>query len=530
MGLCLRTEEIIDESINNYYVATEGDKKILDKLVSSTPILLEGSRGMGKSFLFKVSEMKVKTETNILPVYCTFRTMPTLQTGNNQQFYIYMLSKLSSLLLRELRQRGYVKQNNWIFDDNIDFDEDGWPQKLKEINKQFEDSWKNPGVVLDTLDVPTIDNLLELAEDICKNTIIERIIFYIDEAAHVFIPEQQEQFFSLFRELRSPYVKCNAAVYPGMTHYGPTFDIVHDAELVCLSRNITDSDYLSNMKEMVLKQEPDENVKKALEKNDERFSVLAFAASGNPRTLLRSIQKLDKKFNAEEVNKFIRKFYREEIWAEHSSLVDKYPAREKYIEWGRKFVEDNVIPELKNKNDKLIPEMKESTIYFWIQKNAPQGVIDALKIMEYTGLIKLHSHGVKGTGSAIGTRYEVNFGCLLAQETSPSSRSDEIISCLALRRFSEYGANNKLFSDMKNLSPDDLPNRSIEFEQIINQSIDQLELTLWQKERLKEIGINTIRDLLIVEEEKLMTIKYVGDCKSRRMKNVVMAAVFEYLY
>ncbi len=530
MGLLLRTEEISDENIKKYYVATEGDKQILEKLVSNTPVVLVGSRGMGKSFLFKVSEMQVINETNILPIHLTFRTTPTLQTGNNLQFYTYMLSRLSSTLLRTLNKKGLINRNPWIFDEEITFDEEGWPSRLESLNKQFENSWRNPGVVLDTYEVPTIDDLMDLAEDICSSTSIERIIFYIDEAAHVFIPEQQEQFFSLFRELRSEYVKCNAAVYPGMTYYGPTFDRVHDAEFIYLSRSIADSNYVKNMKDMVLNQITDQNIIKALNKNDDRFSVLAYAASGNPRTLLKSIEILDKKYNADEVNKFIREFYREEIWAEHSSLVEKYPAREKYIEWGRKFVEDIVIPELKNKNDKLMPEMKESTLYFWIQKNAPQAVADAMKILEYTGLIKLHSNGVKGTGSVIGTRYEVNFGCLLTQESSPSTKALEIINCLSLRRFSEYGPNNKAFIEVKSFNLDDLPKQSSEFDMIISQSIDQLELTKWQKDNLKMIGINTIKDLLLADEEKLMTIKYVGDYKSRHIKNVVMAAVFEYLY
>lgn len=380
--------------------------------------------------------------------------------------------------------------------------------------------------------MPTIDELLDLAEDICESTDIERIIFYIDEAAHVFIPEQQIQFFSLFRELRSPYVKCNAAVYPGVTYYGPTFDKVHDAEFISMSRNITSSDYLERMKEMVICQVKDENVLRALQKNDERFSVLAYASSGNPRTLLKSIEKLEKKFNVDEVNRFIREFYREEIWAEHSSLAEKYTARENYIEWGRKFVEDIVISELKKKNEKLLSfDAPESTIYFWIHKSAPQAVKEALKILEYTGIIKLHTNGVKGTGSVIGTRYEVNFGCILSQETSPATKANDIIENLSLRRFSEYGANSKHFSQIKDLHPEeDLHNMSSEFKQIIKKSIDELELTPWQNGKLKEINIDTIEKLLAADEDDLKKICYVGDFRSRQMKNVVMAAVFEYLY
>ena len=75
-----------------------------------------------------------------------------------------------------------------------------------------------------------------------------------------------------------------------------------------------------------------------------------------------------------------------------------------------------------------------------------------------------------------------------------------------------------------------MQNLSSEFEQIIKRSIDELELTLWQKGKLKEIKIDTIEKLLVADENDLKKICYVGDFRSRQMKNVVMAAVFEYLY
>lgn len=64
-----------------------------------------------------------------------------------------------------------------------------------EINKQFENSWKNPGKMIDVSAVPTIDDLMEIIEDLCWDLNIKRFVIYIDEAAHIFIPEQQRQFF-----------------------------------------------------------------------------------------------------------------------------------------------------------------------------------------------------------------------------------------------------------------------------------------------------------------------------------------------
>lgn len=533
MGFVIRTEEIKQEDILKLYVPTEADTSILEKLQSKTPIILVGSRGMGKSFLFKVSQVKTehcKTE-KIIPVYVTFRNVPMLQTANKMQFQEWMLNRVCSCLIRTLRQKGYLVDNNWMFSEIINqgFDENSWPQKLEDINRQYENSWKRPGELIDTAELPTIDDLLELVEDICRTSDIDRFIIYIDEAAHVFIPEQQIQFFSLFRELRSPYLKCNASVYPGVTYFGKTFDKTHDAEFVNLSRSINGSEYVDTMKEMVLRQVSDDAMKRMLENNGESFTVLAYAASGNPRVLLRCIEGIQNLKN-DTVNKLIREFYREEIWAEHSALVDKYPKCEKYIDWGRNFVEDIVLPEIKNKNDRLI-EKSESTLYFWIDRSAPEAVKEALRILEYTGLIKMHAPGVKATGSVIGTRYEVNLGCLLSQEVSPVSRSRDIINNLTVRKLNEYGANSKYFEDIKDIKVNvDLDNSSEDLLKLLSKSIDELQLTMWQKDNLKSIGVITIKDLLLIEETDLKKIYYVGDYKSRQMKNIAMAAMFEYLY
>jgi hypothetical protein len=66
-------------------------------------------------------------------------------------------------------------------------------------------------------------------EYICTTVNIDRITIFFDEAAHVFRPEQQRQFFTLFRDFSSPYISCNAAVYPAVTHYGHSFEMNHDA-------------------------------------------------------------------------------------------------------------------------------------------------------------------------------------------------------------------------------------------------------------------------------------------------------------
>ena len=63
----------------------------------------------------------------------------------------------------------------------------------------------------------------------------------------------------------------------------------------------------------------------------------------------------------------------------------------------------------------------------------------------------------------------------------------------------------------------------------LDKSIDLLELTDWQKQKMHEISIDTIGDLISAPEEKLKQAKYIADVRARTIKNAGIAAVCEYL-
>ena len=521
----IRTEELEDSQLRELYVETENDNEILKRLKSQSPVLLVGSRGMGKSFLFKISQMQLLenfSKDRVFPVFLTFRSASLVQTGNNIQFELWMLNKICTVIIRELKRQGLIAGNKWNFG-NITGDEcrtGNSIETLIKINKQFEDSWKNPGEIIDVTAVPTIDDLMEIIEDLCLDLDIKRFVIYIDEAAHIFIPEQQRQFFSIFREIRSAYVKCNAAVYPGVTCYGDTFEPMHDAVTINLTRDIREENYIDNMKEMV----------KNMLQNGENFSVLAYAACGNPRLLLRSVEKAGN-FKSNSVTNVFREFYREEIWSEQSSLAEKYPGNSEFVDWGRNFIESVVLPEIKNKNDRFLPLGKSSSAFFWIHRNSPQVVKESLRILEYTGIIKMQATGIKATNSEIGNRYEVNIGCLLALEKTPLTNALDIIKRLSVRKMIEFGANSKAYDSLLKKVPQFTePNMTECLKMQLTKSISVLEITEWQKKKLRELNINNLGELLMSKESDLMKAYQVGKVRSRQMKNAAFAAVFEYLF
>lgn len=71
----IRTEDILLDDILSLYVGTEKDDEILEVIKSPTPLVLVGSRGTGKSFLFRVAEQQQSQDfdsTRVLPVYVSF--------------------------------------------------------------------------------------------------------------------------------------------------------------------------------------------------------------------------------------------------------------------------------------------------------------------------------------------------------------------------------------------------------------------------------------------------------------------------
>ena len=418
--------------ILDYYVGTVHDEEILEHLETPIPCLLEGSRGVGKSFLFKVLKQRLLNrfaDTKILPVMVTFRNSPFLKTENESAFYYWMLARITSEIIRALKKAGVlVGRYSFLYGTSSNTDDE---TELEKICNQFEQSWREKEVDIDISLLPTIDDLLQAIEDVCETSFIERIIVNIDEAAHVFIPAQQRQFFTLFRDMRSPYLKCNAAIYPGTTCFGDSFQPMHDAMFLHISRNIQDDDY---------------------------------------------------------------------------------------------------IPELKSKNDKYLAKDQPTTYYLWIHRDAPQINKEALRLLEYTGILIENANGIRATRNAIGTRYGVNIGCLLALEAVPTSTGARILKNTTTKRMSEYGASNSCYEPLSSKKLIELEASNNQFLQDqLAKSIDFLDLTDWQKEKLHSVSINTIGELAASNESAVMKAYYVGEVRAKQMKNAAYAALFEYL-
>ncbi|WP_297324387.1 hypothetical protein [Nitrosomonas sp.] len=530
----LRTESIKQTEILNLSVVNSSDINIIKALKSPEPCLLEGSRGTGKSFLMKVSELEIESESeSSVAVFVSFNKSSLINTNDHLQFYHWMLAKTLKSLVNKLRKKGIVVSSTTanLLSNDVNNNEFEIEKDLKNIVKIFEESYKG-NISLDISSLPDIEDVKEAIESICEENSLDRIYFFFDEAAHVFRPEQQRQFFNLFKDLRSPYITCNAAIYPGVTYFGDSFELTHDCIYKKLERNIKDSDYLQYFKDIVCKQADKKQIDE-IDRQRELFNTLAFASGGNPRMLLKTIQDLDK-FSVSDVNKLIKSFYREQVWAEHTELGEKYKGHKNIIDWGRDFLENSVIPAIENyNNSRKVKGVDEATIYFWIHKDAPQVVKEALRLLTYTGIIREIDKSVRATRAELGTRYEVKYGCIISLESNPHGESKDFFKSLSLKKFPEFGKNHSAYTKAAEIIVIDY--NDIQYEKslknMLEKSIDVLSLlTPWQKSKLKSAGINTIEQLHSNTEESLIENIYnVGPARARLMKNAATAELLEYL-
>jgi hypothetical protein len=528
-----RTEDIKPDEVGTYFAETAQDRVAINALKSRTPAVIVGSRGVGKSFLLRVAQKEMLDSfqsERIFPIYVSFVRSSLVKSSDRYQFRNWMLARICSIAIRALERAGLLggvpASIGLLAGEQIQ--SKLGPTKVEAIAQAYEDSYKKPDQIIDPTGIPSIEDFKDAFEDLADRLHVERFCFLIDEAAHIFLPEQQRQFFTMFRDLRSHCISCNAAVYPGVTSFGETFQPTHDATLVHIERDVLDAKYVENMREIVQKQADSTTQRKILE-NGKNFAILAYACSGNPRILLKTLA-ASPSVSSREINEVMRSHYRTSIWSEHSTLAEKYFGHREVIDWGREFIEATVLPELHSKNDTYIAAHRNTSAYFWIHRDAPEVVKEALRILCYTGILNEMEAGIRATRSEVGKRYMVNLGCLFALDANPVSQAFEIAKALTPKRMTEYGANHPAYKGLLEAvalkgNNDD----GGDLERQLSKQIDVLDLTQWQKEKLVELGLDTVGSVLQATEEQLKLARYIGDVRARRMRNAAVASVLEYL-
>ena len=143
------------------------------------------------------------------------------------------------------------------------------------------------------------------------------------------------------------------------------------------------------------------------------------------------------------------------------------------------------------------------------------GIVDALVLPE--------SLRMRGT--------DIHLGLLFSGlEPSPAIQGYELAVALDPRSMTEYGANHASYAKIEqSFGMTEEGSIDTALRARLAKPVDVLDITNWQKDQLHHLGFLTVGDVITATETQLMQAYYVGEKRSRRIRNTAVAAVLEYL-
>lgn len=213
-----RTEDLEDDQISKLAVLGKNEEEIIEKLKFSGAHLLQGARGIGKSMLLRETEAELDRDfsrNRILSVYVNFKTSTLLEgvkANNKNAFQIWVGAKILQALYEKLILNGVITETSVsdpfkrIFGVETIFGMKRTLQEKIHLLQQLSKSDAKDSIIKelgkDFIDKANdITYVLEIIKEVIADFNLNRIVFLFDEAAHTFIPEQQEIFFEIFKLL-----------------------------------------------------------------------------------------------------------------------------------------------------------------------------------------------------------------------------------------------------------------------------------------------------------------------------------------
>jgi hypothetical protein len=195
-NLVLAAEDFSSEDFEAFHRFSKNDERVIAKLMAHGPVLLQGSRGSGKSALMRsaVDRLSPMADAPALGIYLSLRHMPLLRSVGHEYERI-----LCQLLIEKVHR------------------------VLSTTDKTFDAR-------------PTLASVQTGLNDLAQ-TVGRRLVLMFDDAAHLGREASLSDFFDIFRTLSNSTVSCKATIYPGVTNFGTRFDVYNDATVVEVIRD-----------------------------------------------------------------------------------------------------------------------------------------------------------------------------------------------------------------------------------------------------------------------------------------------------
>jgi hypothetical protein len=484
VNLVLAAEDFEPDEFRKWHRFSKNDERVIAKLIAHGPVLLQGSRGSGKSALMReaAERLPLTNGAPALAVYLSLRHMPLLRSDGDEYQRI-----LCELLIQRIGA---------ILDGSV---------------YSFEAQ-------------PTLTSvqagLTELAKDLQR-----RIVLMFDDAAHIGREASLADFFDVYRTLSSSAVSCKATIYPGVTNFGNRFDVFNDATVVDVIRDEDQAGFAQQFSEVLRARYPELAERRFVSdlNLDDFAGFVGKSVLGNMRSFIFACNYVagsgDPSIGLPTLgNAFLEmttKFY----WP----LIDEVrPKLGKYVPVVGPATEiaETVFAECgKQQNTSVIVHRD---IVFRLTK--------AFEILEYVGFISKRESSRAMKSGGRGARYALNL-CMLLEKVTGARMTSELYQKWKGRQDEP----TQIHSKGALLSKVTLPDLDSRAEpEIFGDPISTLKqspvypygLSDRIIERLREAGINTVRDLYEASEDRLDEIHYIGEVRVRKLKHAVAQAIW----
>ena len=556
-----RTEDLEDSQISDLAVIGKAEEEIIGKLKFSGAHLLQGARGIGKSMLLRETEAELDRDfksDRVLAVYVNFKTSTLLEgvkADNKNAFQVWVGAKILQALHEKLVDSGIIGSSTVsdpfkrIFGVETVF---GMKKVLQEKIHLLQKLSKNDNreEVIEKLGSEFLDKVndisyvLEIIKEIVDEYNLNRVVFLFDEAAHTFIPEQQEIFFEIFKLLHGGKVAVKAAVYPSITSYGKNFEIGHDAILIPLGAfepGSTGRDASRKLyRELITKRIPEGKLRKTIFSKGDLLDQCIHLSSGNPRAFLHLFNRVyDRGYTERALLLATQDFVDQELLPYHLGLSKRLPKYSHHVKLGLEILREYIIPEIRKKNIRE-KKAKYQSAFFTLPRDIPPNLKLSLDLLCYSGVLSKQGT-VKIASRKTGQRYMVHLALLFTEKAFISNKFSDVISMISLTDYREFSASDSSFDtylDKLRLSADECQECSSEIPpnakfcpecgakvveksivgQLLDETVRKISISSAIADRV-EPEYPLVGDVVHATRQDLMKISYIKDVRSKMIKN-----------
>lgn len=483
-NLVLAAEDFDLSDFRDLHRFSKNDERVIAKLMAHGPVLLQGSRGSGKSALMREASERLapSADAAALGVYLSLRHMPLLRSAGDEYQRI-----LCELLIDRLQRIA------------------------EQMDKPFDAS-------------PSLISVQSALTDLAQRA-GKRIVLMFDDAAHIGREASLADFFDVFRTLSSSAISCKATIYPGVTNFGKRFDVYNDATVVDVIRDEEDPEFASLFADVVRARFP-EIAEKRFSSDLTLLDFSSFVAKsvlGNMRSFIFACNNVQSSEQDAVGLPTIGRCFLEMTTNFYWPLIDEVqPKLGKYAA---------VVEPAKEIAEVILTECgKDEHTSAIVHRDIIGRLSKAFEILEYVGFVSKRESSKAMKSGGRGSRYAVNL-CMLFEKVTGTRLTADLYRRWKsnTREPLQLHIKGPAFSTiaMPEFNGSDEP-------EILDDQVEQLRkspaypfgLSDRIIERLKLAGINTIRELDLAADDRLDDIGYIGPYRIRLIRNAVAQAIW----